>query len=191
MQEQLVGSLGARRGSAGAVLVDLSCGLCHSCCAGAPLWCQSPGAEGRDLSPAITSGRVDDVAAALMLASAVTRTPVGATVLVLADEREPVALVLAELATGRVVVAPDVQSARSQLASEPTGRAAVVASADEIRAAVRAVRRGGHVCTAGPAASRPSVTELVQREVTLVGPNDVAGVAGRIPTVLWDVLATA
>lgn len=52
----------------------------------------------------------------------------------------------------------------------PTGRADVVLVGNDARQAVRSVRRGGVVCIGGAEPVLPSITEVVQREVRLVGP---------------------
>ncbi|HEU5037980.1 MAG TPA: hypothetical protein VFT70_13320 [Nocardioides sp.] len=184
-------SLGSRRTTQGVVLVDHACGACTACAAGAGLWCLTPTPEGRDLTPALPADRVDAVVHALLAVAALVATPTGATALLLADPESPVAVLARALAGGRLVVTDDPAEARTALADEPTGRAAVVVAGDDARAAVRAVRRGGHVCLVDPVAVPPSVTEVVQREVTLVGPRDVTAVAARIDTELWAAVTAA
>lgn len=184
-------SLGSRRTTHGAVLVDHACGVCASCTAGASLWCANPVADGRDLTPELPADRVAGLADALLGVSALAAAPGVAAVLVVGDPQGPTAVLARALATGRVVVASEPAAARDELAGEPTGRAAVVLAGPDARAAVRAVRRGGHVCVADPTATLPSVTELVQREVTLVAPQDVAALAARIDDELWSAAAAA
>ena len=184
-------SLGSRRTTHGAVLVDHACGACASCTTGAPLWCATPVADGRDLTPGLPADRIAGLAHALLTVAALDAAPAAAAVLVVGDPQGPTAVLARALADGRVVVASEPAAARGELAGEPTGRAAVVVAGTDARAAVRAVRRGGHVCVADPTATLPSVTELVQREVTLVAPQDVAALAARIDTDLWAAAVAA
>jgi hypothetical protein len=51
--------------------------------------------------------------------------------------------------------------------AHPTGRAGVVVSTQSLRDAARAVRRGGYACAAPDAEELPTVTEVVQREITI------------------------
>lgn len=178
-------SLGSRRTAHGAVLVDLACGTCATCAAGATLWCRAALADGRDLTPELPGDRAAAVGEALLAVAALDAAPTTPTVLVLADPRGATAVLARTLSAARVVVATEPVEARDELAGEPSGRAAVVVAGPDVRAAVRAVRRGGHVCVGGLAETLPSVTELVQREVTLVTPQDVAALAARIDTDLW------
>jgi len=184
-------SLRMRRAVHGSVLADHSCGECEACTAGSTLWCVAPTDEGRDLTPEVPEDRLADVAHALLAVAALREAPTPATVLALGDADGATAVLARALSSGRVVVAPDAKTARDDLADEPTGRAAVVVAGADARAAVRAVRRGGHVCVPDATALLPSVTELVQREVTLVGPRDVVGVARRVDADLWARLAGA
>lgn len=188
-------ALAVRSAPGGVVLVDRSCGQCPGCAAGAPLWCSDPLAEGRDLTPVVAPERVDPIRTALCGAAALLEAPAPSTVLVVDEPRSLLTLLVQALLPGRVVVGQDpraasVRSALDRL--EASGRASVVVASDDVRVGVRAVRRGGHVCVADPGARMPSVTELVQREVTLVGPRDVAGVVRRLGTTGWaSALATA
>ena len=178
-------SLGSRRTMHGAVLVDHACGACASCATGAAHWGAAPVPEGRDLTPDLPADCVAVLGDALLAVAALDAAPAASAVLVVGDPHGPTAVLARALATGRVVVASGPAAARDAFAGEPTGRAAVVVAGSDARAAVRAVRRGGHVCVADPTATLPSVTELVQREVTLVAPQDVAALAARIDTDLW------
>jgi threonine dehydrogenase-like Zn-dependent dehydrogenase len=186
-------SLGIRRTADSVVLVDRSCGSCPSCAAGATLWCRRPSAEGRDLGSPFPADRAEAVASAIAGAAALAEAPPASTVLVVDREDGPLA-VLARVVTAGRVVGPDLSDAdlRSALATtEPTGRAAVIVAGADARAAVKAVRRGGHVCVGQPGARLPSVTELVQREVTLVGPRDVAALVRRVGESAWAATVAA
>jgi threonine dehydrogenase-like Zn-dependent dehydrogenase len=187
-------SLGIRRTAAGVVLVDRSCGRCASCTAGATLWCGQPEDEGRDLALAVPADRAETLGAALAAAAAFVEAPAASTVLVVDEEDGPLAVLVQALSSARVLVGPDPFDAalKAQLADvEPTGRAAVIVAGSDARAAVKAVRRGGHVCVGDPAARMPSVTELVQREVTLVGPRAVAGLIRRVGDPVWTATVAA
>jgi threonine dehydrogenase-like Zn-dependent dehydrogenase len=166
-------------------VVDISCGSCEACVAGARLWCDDPRQEGRVL----VSTRVGSAAAsvsALLLADAVRSAELGGDEVVLVlggGEARAAAALVRRIHPGEVLVASDAKDAalREQLdALRPSGRADVVAAAADDRTAVRAVARGGDVCLAGEAAPASSVTELVQREVRLVGPRDVAGLVAAV-----------
>lgn len=187
-------SLGIRRTADGVVLVDRSCGACAPCAAGATLWCLMPRDEGRDLAPAVPADSAERLVAALMAASAFAEAPATSTVLVVDEHAGPLAVLVRALGSDRVLVSSDPFDAglKSQLAEvEPTGRAAVIVTASDARVAVKAVRRGGHVCVGNPTVRMPSVTELVQREVTLVGPREVAGVIRRVGDSAWAATVAA
>jgi hypothetical protein len=184
-------SFGSRRTAQGVVLTDHSCGACAACETGATLWCREPRDIGRDLSPELPREHAAQLAQAVLALAALVAAPSASAVLVLADPAGPTAVLVRALIGGRIVVAAEPASARDDLASEPTGRAQVVVARTDARTAVRAVRRGGHVCVPAGAAELPSVTELVQREVTLVAPLDVAVLADRITTELWAAAVSA
>jgi hypothetical protein len=187
-------SLGIRRTASGVVLVDRSCGDCAACAAGAPLWCTRPDPEGRDLTAVFAAERADVLVAALTAAAALAEAPATSTVLVVGDEDGPLATLVRALVPTRVLVSPDPFAATTKAALgdlEPSGRAPVVVAGTDARAAVKAVRRGGHVCVGLPDARMPSVTELVQREVTLVGPRDVAGTVRRLGEPAWAAAVSA
>ena len=184
-------SLGSRRTTQGAVLVDHACGACAACAAGAGLWCLTPDAEARDLSPELPTERVAELAEAMLAVAALAAAPVAEAVLVVADPGGPTAALARGLVAGHVVVAPEPAAARAEFVGEPTGRAAVVVAGADARAAVRVVRRGGHVCLTAAVTTLPSITEVVQREVTLVSPRDVAALAARIDADLWAAAVAA
>ncbi|WP_028656962.1 hypothetical protein [Nocardioides sp. J54] len=184
-------SLGARRTTDGAVLVDLACGSCGACADGATLWCRRPLTEGRDLTPVLPVGRVGEAIDALLGVAALAEAPADAAVLLLTTPGGPLAVLAATVVAGRLVVTTDPDEARAELAGEPTGRAGVVVAGADARTAVRMVRRGGHVVVAGADLPLPSVTELVQREVTLLAPREVAGTATRIEPRMWAAFAVA
>jgi len=81
-----------------------------------------------------------------------------------------------QLTGGIVYAADDLKDPqlREVLTSRPTGRADGIVVRHEAAAAVRAVRRGGVVCVGSIEPHLPSVTDLVQREVRLVGAGGVS-----------------
>jgi hypothetical protein len=94
--------------------------------------------------------------------------------LVLADEAHLV--MLADLCRpvhpGPMVTGTSAKAAAS-LITTPTGRADAVVTLSQAREAVRAVRRGGVVCLPLLPVDAPSITELVQREVRLIGAHGI------------------
>lgn len=176
-----------------AVLVDVSCGRCLECEAGAPVWCREQGEEGREVVrvPAMLAPVALE---ALLATAALERAPEGVPVLVVAAPGSPLPELVRRLRADASVICGDPADGdvREALAAlDPTGRAPVLVTTGDARRAVKAVRRGGQVCVSGTAAAVPSITELVQREVTLVGPRDLAPVMTRIdPPELRALLAT-
>jgi hypothetical protein len=71
------------------------------------------------------------------------------------------------------------EAARERLAAlSPSGRADVVIAADgDLARAARLVRRGGVIATVVPPLSRPTVTTIVQRELSLPSPRDLVQAA--------------
>lgn len=105
-------------------------------------------------------------------------------VLVLGDEScVPLSTLIGRVHSGAVFVAEDPRDPHVTYllaANRPTGRADAVVTTTRVRAAVKAVRRGGRVCAAASddnAFEMPSITEVVQREVAIVGAADVVGAA--------------
>lgn len=194
MLDRLDVSLGIRRTADGVVFVDRSCGRCAACTAGATLWCLQPEEAGRDLAPVVPADRAEMLVTAIAAASAFAEAPAASTVLVVDEQDGPLAILVRGLGSARVIVGADPFDAdlKARLAElEPTGRAAVVVAASDARAAVKAVRRGGYVCVGDPAARMPSVTELVQREVSLLGPRAVAGTIRRLGDSVWTAIVAA
>lgn len=194
MFDQLGVSLGVRRAPAGVVLMDRSCGGCATCVAGATLWCTRPRAGGCDLTPAFPAELTHALVSALTGAAAVAEAPTASTVLVVDDEGGPLAILVREIVPSRVLANPDPFDAGTKSALvelESSGRAPVVVSGPDARSAVKVVRRGGHVCIGLTDARMPSVTELVQREVTLVGPRDAARTVQRLGESAWAAAVVA
>jgi hypothetical protein len=191
MNGRQIASLDARTATHRVVLVDRACGACASCLAGATLWCLALAPEGRDLTPELPSEHLEALRDALLAVAALDTVPASATALLVRDPAGPAALLARALLDDRVVVAPDLATARERLVGEPLGRASVVVADADVAGAVRAVRRGGRVFVLCTDATMPSMTELVQREVSLLVPQDVSTVAGRIDPALWAAAAAA
>lgn len=166
-------------------LLDVRCRRCAACHAGRDYWCLEERESGSVLAE--VEGVVDAELvrrwASTLAGLAVARRDSAAALLVLADASpEPVVDLVARWHGGPVVVASDARSPgmRERLARlSGTGRAPLVLTVTDVRAAVRAVERGGQVCGPDAQAPLPSVTELVQRDVTLVSPRDVDALVER------------
>jgi hypothetical protein len=84
---------------------------------------------------------------------------------------------------GSVFAANDLRDAalkKQLLALTRTGRADVIVSLDGGRDAVMAVKRGGTVCLPEAVLNMPTITELAQREVRMVGPRDMAALVDKV-----------
>lgn len=168
----------------GVRLVDLSCGRCSECLSGAELWCTARKDVGPDLLGPLTDEDAERALTALLAVSALAETEERGTVLVAEPAGSALAGLVQRLSDGRTVVvgdpaSPDVRNTLAEL--DPTGRAEVVVTVGDTRRAVKAVRRGGTVCVSGASGAQPTITELVQREVTLTGPRSLARVLDALP----------
>lgn len=188
------GSRGLRlvTGTTSTLLVDGRCGDCAACRAGRDYWCL----DARESGPALAEiagvhdhGLVRRWTSALAALAAARHEP-AATLLVLAHGSPEL---ITDLVTlwhhGAVVVAsdardPEMRERLSELSS--TGRAPLVLTVTDVRTAVRAVERGGQVCGPDDGTLLPSVTELVQRDVTLVSAQRIDALAAGSS---WSVLA--
>lgn len=161
-----------------AAVVDLSCGGCSNCRAEARVWCSTPLPDGPVLVE-VPATQAESALHGLLIADAVRcAAPSGEhAVLAIGGEAAEVAARLVRmLHDGLVLTAPDARDAGARAALEaarPSGRADVVACDASDRAGVRAVARGGDVCLALDRRAETTVTELVQREVRLVGPGSL------------------
>lgn len=176
------------------VFVDRSCGGCAPCGSGATLWCASPSVTGRVLTAPFPAVLAPALRTALLGAAALAAAPDVATVLMAVAAEGPLPVLARAVSSSRLVAGPDLAAPelRAELGRlEPSGRARVVVAGADVRAAVRAVRRGGIVCVADQTARLPSVTELVQREVSLVGARDVAGVLSHLSEADWSAAVAA
>lgn len=180
------GSLRARRDGDDIVVDDRSCGRCPTCAAGFRLWCADP-AEGDEVLRA--TSELDPAAALLALTAAAAFAASSTTpdqVVLALDEAtgsgaaDPfdLARLLGRVHPGPVLAARDAADpgVRAELARlTELGRADVIVATAQARSAVKAVRRGGTVCLPAAHVDASTVTELVQRELRLVGARDVRG----------------
>ena len=176
---------------AAAVLVDAACDVCAACAAGARLHCTRPLVEGRQLTAPMPRVVAEEMLEAVTAVAALVEAPRVGTVVVAAPADSSLAVLVRAVSPSRVLFAADLrdEALRADLGRlEPSGRARVVVAAGDVRAAVRAV---GHVCVGGSVLHAPSVTELVQREVSLVAPLDAAAVLGRVSTQVWSAAVAA
>ena len=175
-----VGALTATRLGGRVVIVDRSCGICTTCKSGFLLWCTDNGNE-RELMAPITSMDPHSLLRSLTAcaAFAVASVDPSAAVLVLDEaSNDPMSIkaLLRSIHPGFVVATSDpadagARKALAQVSSH--GRADVVVASHLARAAVKAVVRGGIVCLPADAVEGPTVTELVQREVQLIGARSI------------------
>jgi hypothetical protein len=183
-------------GENGIRLVDVRCGDCAACAAGRDWWCLGARESGpllAEIAGASDVGLVRGWTSALAALAAGRHEP-AATLLVLADGSPELVTELVSLwHPGAVVIAshardPEMRHRLSELTE--TGRAPLVLTVTDVRAAVRAVERGGQVYGPDDGMFLPSVTELVQRDVTLAPAKSVdALVTGSSWLVLADRLS--
>lgn len=159
------------------LLLDHACGSCVACAAGSPVWCAQPRAG----QPLCSVPEDLDATAAVGLLSALSafltaEVAIKSVVLAVAAKgQESIGDLLGIVHLGPVLVASDSKDAtvKYQLKElSEVGRADVVVSLLSGRDGVLAVKRGGILCLGGACDDMPSVTELAQREVRVVGPRD-------------------
>ena len=189
------GSRGLRfvAGANAVELVDVRCGACAACAADRDYWCLEARGTGTVLAeiPGVRDTSLVRRWTSALAALSVSRRQRATALLVLADvPAEVVTDVVAPWVEGPVFVAADARDPemRRRLALESaTGRAPLVLTVTDARAAVRAVERGGQVCAPDARVPLPSITELVQRDVTLVSARRVDSLATGLS---WSDLAT-
>ena len=182
-----VGALRAERRGDSIVVLDRSCGGCPTCRTGFRLWCTNLGPE-REQVAFFTTRDPRSVLRSLTAAAAFVGACVDpqAVVLVLDDsDDDPMSIagLVRSLHSGAVYVTSDSADPAIRAgiaAASPHGRADVVVASLLARDAVKAVVRGGVVCLSADAVEAPTVTELVQREVRLVGARSVQDVLERV-----------
>jgi D-arabinose 1-dehydrogenase-like Zn-dependent alcohol dehydrogenase len=180
-----VGSVTATRTGDIVRVEDRSCDACPACRSGRPLWCTHLGAA-REVAAPVTALTPEEVLRSLCAAAAFTAARIApdATVLVIDDATGPLSLgeLLPRLHPGPVVATADAADpqARARIAEiSAHGRADAAVVTYAARAAVKSVLRGGTVCLPADPVDAPSVTELVQREVRLVGARSLLDVLAR------------
>jgi len=181
MSEHWLGSLHAMSTDGQVTVFDHSCGTCPQCSAGWSLHCSVIIDTG--VTALIAPG--DDPEALLRRVTASSAlsalAPDSANVVLCLDEAAPEGPTLADFVrcvhSGPVLEAatptdpPIVQALAGMTA---LGRADIVVTTSQARAAVKAVRRGRWVCLPLADVTAPTITEVVQREVTLVAPRALA-----------------
>lgn len=185
-------------GTGSDTIVDASCGQCLACDEGMSLWCREPNESGARRFADVPSEHADTIVRSLETAFALAGVPADAKdsspILVVGDSAEVVAVFARRIVDSEVVTAqrsPDAGVRERLTAHHASGRARVGASADSLRMAARAVRRGGYVCGATSAEPLPSVTEVVQREVSLIPARDVRGFGDAFTVADWADAITA
>lgn len=168
-----------------ALLFDRSCGHCGVCQLGWSAWCEQPG-EGRALCSIPKQVSVSFATAVLMATSALMTADLDGSAIV-AVCTPPGHEVLSRLAQlvhrGPIVATSDLRDPqfKSYLGeTSATGRPDAIVTVSSGRDAVMAVKRGGIVCLAESIDDMPSVTELAQREVRVLGPRDLSAVVDGI-----------
>lgn len=162
-------------------LLDVSCGRCRACAAGRTYWCLDPSDEGSALLRLDVMCDADTVRRWVSLMGALVDSPRQAddVILVLSEANPSDVEALVSLWHPGVVHGSfdgrDVGTRTALKAESKTGRAQVVVALRDAKSAVKSVQRGGIVCLPAADVDAPTITELVQRDVRLVGPRDVTG----------------
>jgi hypothetical protein len=175
-------------------VLDVHCGRCAACRASLDFWCLDPRHDGERLLSLATRVSTDHVQRWLAaLAALATTTPASDAVLLVLEEVDADAAteLVRPWHSGPVLASPDGRDemTRSHLAElSATGRAQTVLTLHEARTAVRAVQRGGQVCLPDVVVDAPSVTELVQRDVKLVGAQRIRDL---VVTTSWSDLGSS
>jgi threonine dehydrogenase-like Zn-dependent dehydrogenase len=185
--EHRVGAVTATRLGDRVVVVDRSCGHCPTCTSGFLLWCTDHGSEHEIMVP-VTVMDPRSVLRSLTACAAFVIAGVdpSAVVLVLDEESsDPMAVtvLLRSIHPGLVLATSDpADTATRRAISQASvhGRADVVVARHLARAAVKAVVRGGIVCLSADTVEGLTVTELVQREVVLVGARSIQDLLERV-----------
>ncbi|NEK85214.1 hypothetical protein GCU60_05475 [Blastococcus saxobsidens] len=178
MRSSSARGVGYRVAGSTVTVVDRACGACPPCQAGRSYWCSRPREAGPELVTVDGAGQ-RPVAAWLTGLSAVRAAglPPHSTVLVLSTaDPTPVRELVGLVHPGPVLAIADARDPgirETLAATTDNGRAPAVLALAAARSAVRAVDRGGVVCLPDAEVDPPSVTEVVQRELTVVGPRDL------------------
>ncbi len=168
------------------LVLDHSCGTCVTCEAGSPIWCPVPIGVGRALCAYPEHLGGVEVLASLMTLSALFAadlSPLDVALVITPGSSTGLVRLARLVHPGPVLSATDPRetSVRTVLAKLTlTGRADAVLSTHSARVAVRAVSRGGCVCLPDAVVDAATVTELVQRELRLVGPRNLHQVIEKV-----------
>lgn len=187
MKQATFGSWTLRDDAQGVHLGSSGCGHCEACRDRLSAWCLQPGDFAELASLSTDCGDLERDMAGIACLSAVERAGLDQddVLVVLLDGGLPTWVVeAARRVTGGAVLATDDlkdPDLRAALADRPTGRADAVLVRVDVASAVRAVRRGGVVCVGSLVPTLPTVTDLVQREVRVIGPG---GLSDRLLTAL-------
>lgn len=166
-------------------LFSHACGSCAACTSGWSAWCECP-AVSQPLCFVPETLGLPRASRLLMAVSAFMSATVNDDAIVVAavtSGDETLVDLLRLVHWGSVFAANDLRDAalkKQLLALTRTGRADVIVSLDGGRDAVMAVKRGGTVCLPEAVLNMPTITELAQREVRMVGPRDMAALVDKV-----------
>lgn len=189
------GTLRIVRRARGTALLDASCGACDRCTDGLDFWCTSPSFEneGTLLAELGLMPSEHTLMVVLGLTALAGRSPVRTPVLIETPEVEIAQRIAALLAPAQTFVTDDsrgVETRKQLAAASRTGRAGTVLNVVDHGKAVRAVERGGVVVVTPSAAVRATLTEIVQRELSVVGVTSLAHLRSIGPEPLSEALAS-
>lgn len=169
------GGLLVRPEGAQTTAADVSCRECPPCRRGHTYWCSAPARASTHVDFATGDWELVLRWLALLASLVDRRPPPGQPLLVLSRQpQDTVVHLVGRVHDGPVIASTDGRDidSRNALATlTATGRATTVAATHNARAAVRSVQRGGVVHLPDLSVSLPSVTEVVQRDVRLLGPQ--------------------
>lgn len=163
----------------GTSIVDVSCGSCSRCIVDLDFWCtrhlsQADGTLLAEVNPAPSE---NTLMVALGLSALASHSSIQTPVLIEAPEVQVAQALVDLLAQVQTFVTADSRSAeaRSQVATaSETGRAGTVLNVVDHGKAVRAVERGGTVVFTPSDVKQPTLTEVVQRELSVIGVTSLA-----------------
>lgn len=173
-------------GEASTRVLDVSCGSCTACSKRRSYWCLEPGGDGRAVATVPASADPEGLWRWFSVLQALAECTLrdDEVVLVLsAASRDAVTSLVGLVHRGLVCVSEDGREdpTRAILArASATGRAHLVVASHDARRAVKAVQRGGTVCLPDAPVLAPTITELVQRDVRLVGPHGTTELRDRV-----------
>lgn len=167
-------------------VLDVSCGSCAACSGRRPYWCLDPRSEGRPVTAIAGLADLGELRRWFSLLEALAGCAVDndAALLVLSPApRDAVRSLVGLVHRGLTCASEDGRDDQTRATvarASATGRAHMVVASHDAQRAVKAVQRGGTVCLPDAPVVPPTVTELVQRDVQLVGPRDVTRLRDRV-----------